>query len=575
MPPHKEPDSNRVLLVQCCHPPEFFFIVEQLRKRHPQWKFDALLVEHPQLRFYLEFFPYFENVYFFRTRLPEIRIPYIQIIFPLLNRGYRRVKSAARRLPFSPWEVDYSGNLRSLRRLRLLGSLFVPLAHPSPEFGHYLKRFPHHPPGEKILLVESCHPSLISLAQKRLRPLIPPEAEVCRSGKGSLWKLWRKARRQSYDSAIVFFSGEKGFAALKILPFLLRLPRILVVNENGHCFYASARSLASFLYQRVHHGMSFPRSSPRILFIQTEEPSFVTRAIRILKGPNLFPMSDILLVCREEDRPSFQDVPHITRILTYSRESVRHNLQLWMRLIEFGPDLVSAIFSGRAVFRKQKLFFFLLPVRRHLVFNPQLDCYNLTLRTVLRILRKQPLLFETSDVRDPAAQVLLIQTESDSDVKKAIETLKNPKVVNHARISVFCREDKREIFESIPEVQQVFTYQLGKPFRNLETVRKMVRLRLHVVAAILSGRSVFRMQKLLFFLLPARHRLVFNQNLDCFYLTKEGIPDFPNLSTTRVFLRNIAKMLLFLPRFAYLVTWITVLKYRHRRTVSRNDEIPS
>ena len=47
---------------------------------------------------------------------------------------------------------------------------------------------------------------------------------------------------------------EKGFSGIKLVPFLLRVPKILVVNESGDFFYATLPGLLRFLYQRVRFG---------------------------------------------------------------------------------------------------------------------------------------------------------------------------------------------------------------------------------------------------------------------------------------------------------------------------------
>ena len=513
---------NRVLIVQCCHPAQLFYVAGRLRERHPDWALDVLLLDRPQLHHYIQVFRCFNQVYWFRNRLPKTFPGYEYILFPLLNRGYRQIKSAARRLPGPAFEVDYEGNLRPLASGRLIRSLLQPLASPSGQFAQYLKEFPHPPLGKRILLVESCHPSLLRLVEKHFRPLISPQADVYRVGEGSGWKAWKEAPAQGYDSAVVFLSGEHGFAVLKILPFLLRIPKILVFNENGHYFYASARSMIRFLYERVLRGSSLPRSCPRILFLQTEVPSYVSKAVPKLKETALFPRSEILLVCREEDRSLFHDLPEVAGILTYSRRSWKRNLQLFKQLKRFEPDLISAVFSGRPIFRKHKLFFFLFPVRRHVAFNAHLDCYPITPLTLFRIFRKEPLLLEESEMAEPSHEVLLIQTEGDLETKRAIEALQDPRVVTGARISIFCREDKRAFFQSIHGVERIFSYQPGKPLPNLKTLCRLFRLRPDVLAAIQSGRPVFRKQKLLFSLLPARKRLVFNRSLICFDPEKSG-----------------------------------------------------
>ena len=84
---------------------------------------------------------------------------------------------------------------------------------------------------------------------------------------------------------------------------------------------------------------------------------------------------------------------------------------------------------------------------------------------------------------------------------------------------VFCREDKRPLYEALPGVKEVRTYAPGRTWENLKAVLDLARSRVEVVSSIFSPQPAFRLQKLLFVLLPARHRLAFNQeDLNCYYL---------------------------------------------------------
>ncbi len=510
---------SRVLLVQCCHLPQFFYLAQQLRERNPEWELSALVNDRAHVRFYLELFPPFERLFFFDKHLPEIPLAFDQVLFPLLNRGYRRIKRAARQLPGTPYEVDYEGERGALKPGALVRSLAVPLHRPSKEFVQYLGDFPHRPLGEKVLVVESCHHSLAESSEEKWGRLIPDQAEIARISASTERQGWRALRRQSFDSGVVFFSGEKGFTSLKLLPFVLRIPKILVVNEQGDYFYATSRSLLRFLWGRVWQGAPLPRPSPRVLMIQTESPVYVKSAIEALRRPELFPRSQICLLCRKEDLDAFKDAAGLERIVTFSRENAWSSLGLWKDLRGFDADMVAAVFSGRGVFRKQKLLYFLLPIRHHLALNARSDCYRLTPRTLSWTLRKDPSLF----VAESVAPILFLPTDEDSQAKQVVERLQDPRVVSTQPIWVFCREDKRSFYESLPGVAEVRTYSPRHIRENLKTILGLARSRVEVVSSIFSPQPIFRLQKLLFVLLPARHRLAFNQDLDCYYL--KGSPD--------------------------------------------------
>ena len=430
-----------VLLVQCCHLPQFFYLAEKLRQRNPEWILSALVTDRPHVRFYLELFPPFDHLFFFDKKFPEMPGAFDQILFPLLNRGYLRIKRAARQLPGTAYEIDYQGEHRALKLGTLVRSFAAPLHRPSEEFVQYLEDFPHRPLGEKVLVVETCHRSLADSSEEKWGRLIPDQAEVTRISVSTEGRGWRTLRRQSFDSGVVFFSGEKGFANLKLLPFLLGIPKILVVNEHGDHFYATSRSLLQFLWGRVWQGAPLPKPSPRILVIQTESPTYVRRAIEVLRKPEMFPRSRICLLCRKEDADRFRNVSGLESVLTYSRRKVGSNVGLWRDLKGF--DAVAAVFSGRGVFRKQKLLYFLLPIRHHLAFNARSDCYRLTPRTLFWTLRKDPSFFAAE--KQPASPILFLLTDRDSRARKAIERLQDPKVVrlnplwsSAARTSALC-----------------------------------------------------------------------------------------------------------------------------------------
>ncbi len=512
---------SRVLLVQCCHLPQFFYLTQLLRDGNPEWELSALVNDQPQVRFYLGLFPPFDRLFFFDKNLPEIPLAFDQVLFPLLNRGYLRIKRAAHQLSGIPYEVDYQGERSALSPATLVRSSLVPRHRPSEEFVQYLADFPHRPLGEKVLVVESCHSSLAESSEEKWGRLIPDQAEVVRISSSTERQGWKALRRQSFDSGVVFFSGEKGFASLKLLLFVLRIPKILVVNEQGDYFYATPRRLLRFLWGRIWQGAPLPRSSPRVLVIQTESPSYVKPAIEALRKPEMFPRSQICLLCRQEDVDELREVEGLEKIVTFSREKAWSSLGLWRDLRGFDADMVAAVFSGRRVFRKQKLLYFLLPIRHHLALNARSDCYRLTLRTLSWTLRKDPSFFAPEP--EKVSPILFFPTGEDSQAEKAVQKLQDPNVVSSRPIWVFCRDDKRSFYESLPGVEEVRTYSPGRVRENVKALFSLARSRVEVVSSIFSPQPSFRLQKLLFVLLPARHRLAFNQDLNCYFL--KGSPD--------------------------------------------------
>ncbi len=512
--------GKRYLLVQCCHLPHFFFVAKKLREQHPDAHFDALMADHPQARFYAGLFPLFENVFFGKEA--ERLEPYDGTVFPLLSRGYRHIKNLA--LGKGPLlRVDYSGNLKPLGRVRLLGSAVYVTDKPTAEFVSYLETFPHRVRPERVLLIESCHASLLAKAKSELRQVMQEGAEVTPVRKAPLRKLLGRLKGQEFDTACVFFSGERGFLGLKLLPFLLRIRRIVIINENRNFFEASTTSLVRFLYKRIRYGAKLPFPlPPRIVLFQTETVGYLRHTAGRLKQRRLFPHSELIVVCRPEDRAEAEAIPEVNRALCYPKRSLWRYYRLWRKLDRLQPDLACGIFSGRSVHRWEKLLFFLLPASQHLAFNAQLDCYRVSITRILWMFRSEPLVFDEQlqALSSLENYILLLQTTDDRKMLKAIARLRDPRIANPAPIAVFCSQDKRALFQGIRGVKAVYTFQPGKRWEAARAFFRLRKLNVDVLSAVLTGERYPRLYKLLFLILPARNRLIFNPDFNCFYLNR-------------------------------------------------------
>ncbi|RPJ86685.1 MAG: hypothetical protein EHM18_04950 [Acidobacteria bacterium] len=513
-------NGKRFLLIQSCHLPHFFFAANKLREQYPDVRVDALMTDHPQARFYAGLFPVFDNVFYGSEagRLEQ----YDGVVFPLFNRGYRHIKNLA--LGNGPlFRVDFSGHLLPLGRLRLLGSALYVTDKPNPEFVSYLEKFPHRVRPERVLVIESCHASLPAKAKNELRQVLQEGAEVTHVRKAPLRDLLRRFKGQEFDTACVFFSGERGFLGLKALPFLLRIRRIVIINENRHFFEASGTGLARFLYQRIRYGTRLPFPlPPRIVLFQTETIGYLRHAAGRLKQRRLFPNSELIVVCRPEDRAEAEAIPDVNRVVCYPTRGIWRYYRLWRDLDRLQPDLACGIFSGRSVHRWEKLLFFLLPAPQHLALNAQLDCYRVSITRILWMFRSEPLVFDEQLLALSSLEnyILLFQTADDRKILKALAKLRDPRIANPAPIAVFCSQDKRAVFQDVPGVKAVYTYQPGKRWEAVRAFLRLRKLSVDVLAAVLTRESFPHLYKLLFMTLPARHRLMFNPDFNCFYLNR-------------------------------------------------------
>ena len=310
------------------------------------------------------------------------------------------------------------------------------------------------------------------------------------------------------------------------------------------------------------------RPVSRCLMLQTEQPELVRAAVEKLRKSDLYPGCKILLVCRQEDLGSFEDLPDV-ELLSYSRSRGDRFSGLWRRMSGFRADLVCAVFGGRPVFRLQKLLFFLVPGRRRLIFDARAQPYPLRLCNIPAIRRRSRY---REVFPDAEATILYLPTESDSIALEVLERLQDRKIIGPGRILVFCSEAKKDLFESRPEVSEVVAYGFGQKLRKLRIVLRLARMRVDVVVAILSGRPIFRAHKRLFLLLPARARLVFNEHGDCHYVKRNlrgltgllragsfaKIDPYRRLSRRGLRYRApiLVKAVLFLPRYVFLILWL-------------------
>ena len=694
-----------ILLVQCCHLPQFFYAASLLRRRLPGVRMDALVKRSAEVDFYLDKMSPFSSILNSdSSTLGDSG--HERIVFPCFNRGYGRIKRVAWRLSGDRLELDYEAGLQPLSRLRLARSLIHSLHQPDASFREYFATFPHRPLEKNVLFIESCHSSLVKATEPVWKPVLSERCKLTRVSGEPLHRALRQLRNQHFDSSITFFSGETGFFGLKTLPFLLRVPRSVAVSDRGDFFYCTAGGLLRYLYHRFRVGSPVPGFIRTILFIQTEGVAGSRKALETLVSSRLFPDSEVVVLCRQEDAHELRSVDGVNRVFELRTGAALENWRTFQALRRLNPGMVSAILSGRPVFRKAKLLFLLFCDRPALVFNPGLECYFLRPSTIPRIFsretflleepaasriavvqtehcsmlresmarlrgrrlypeaaitlvckaedapalenlpgvdvvfhfpeglagwirlarqlrkerpevislifsgrrvfsphklwvllifpfrsklafnarldaywlgpvswprifRKEPLLIES----ESRGETLLIQTDSVSTTMEALEYLLSVTAARGARIRLLCRAEDRHRYLSRIPAEDVSTWTPGWSMDNLKLLIGLCRAR-DAIAATLSGQPIFRLQKLAFFLLPARDRLVFNENSDCFYMARSGfaralrLPSRPASYHGRgrtQLLHQTLKIALWIPRFAYLLGWLTIEKLKRAR----------
>ena len=401
-----------------------------------------------------------------------------------------------------------------------------------------------------------------------------------------------KLARMRVDVLAAIFSGRPIFRLQKLMFLLLPARSRLVFNEHRDCWYLRRTprrllhlwrtSLASSGWESwTPRGwwrtpsLRSSRWESTILFLPTEADAGALEVLGRLQDRKIVGPGEVRVFCSKTKKTHYESLREVSEVVTYEPGRTLANLRTVLKLARMRVDVLAAIFSGRSIFRLQKLMFLLLPARSRLVFNEHRDCWYLR-RTPRRLLH----LWRTSLAssgweswtprgwwRTPSLRssrwestILFLPTEADAGALEVLGRLQDRKIVGPGEVRVFCSKTKKTHYESLREVSEVVTYEPGRTLANLRTVLKLARMRVDVLAAIFSSRPIFRLQKLMFLLLPARSRLVFNENRDCWYLRRTPRGLFKLSRTPSLAMgylpRKILKGVLFFPRYLYLVLWL-------------------
>jgi len=137
--------------------------------------------------------------------------------------------------------------------------------------------------GQKILVLQSAEPHQILCALELLkeRPLFanPRYILFCRNRPEILthfqghpmlaeirahhetrdcWRLLRSLRREHFEVAVLFLTGDPSYWKIKCFAFLLGARHKLIFNENNDCFYFNWRSWFSLLSHRLRDRSRLP-----------------------------------------------------------------------------------------------------------------------------------------------------------------------------------------------------------------------------------------------------------------------------------------------------------------------------
>ena len=204
-------------------------------------------------------------------------------IFWTGEKKYRFMKLLALRLRAEFTRVDGGdGNIFRLTWKALIKFGVFRWQHPLPTDHYEFVLQPEvpgagrHYPGEKILIVQSARPRHVLVALDRLKELrlfrdpryilfcrnLPeiverfrdhPMIDEIRTHTETMdsWSHLRELRKERFDGAVVFFTGDPSYWKIKYFAFFLGARHKVIFNENNDCFFFSVGPWLALIVRRL------------------------------------------------------------------------------------------------------------------------------------------------------------------------------------------------------------------------------------------------------------------------------------------------------------------------------------
>ncbi len=283
----------------------------------------------------------------------------------------------------------------------------------------------------------------------------------------------------------------------------------------------------------------------KILIVQSAHPDFVLRSLGVLDKNPVFANPRYTLLC--SDRPDvlafFRNHPMIGAIQGHSGIRTAWRMRRCLRAEKYNGIVL--VLTGERGYWKIIAFAFLLGVRSKLVFNEHGECFyfswqaafslirhhfkvrpkptgpNLMIRALTALERQflhvpRPVPESPRDLY-PGERILILQTAEPACVLRALDRLRQAPLFSNPRYTLFCR--------ALPEVVEQFRnhpmlHETRVHTRTHNSWRHLHRLRnenFDAVVLFLTGDPGYWKMKCFAFLIGTRHRVIFNENNDCFY----------------------------------------------------------
>ena len=272
----------------------------------------------------------------------------------------------------------------------------------------------------------------------------------------------------------------------------------------------------------------------RILLVETASPKRVRKKAEEILSGGPYPMPEVTILCRPEATTVqyFAEIPGI-KIVPFEKIA-RKDILLRLRQSVF--DVVWMFWTCEAGYLDMKR----VALRLRGLFSHvdigdghsfKLSRGNIVSYLRIRLKHRRPSdadLFQFN----PASQtlkevppedfggekVLIIQSAPPAYILRALDRLSQRPLFNKPRYTLFCR-NRIEVVRPLaahPILHRIVTHsEMQGAWRHLRTFR---RERFDVVVVFFTGDASYWKIKYFAFLLGARHKVIFNESNDCFYL---------------------------------------------------------
>ncbi len=284
----------------------------------------------------------------------------------------------------------------------------------------------------------------------------------------------------------------------------------------------------------------------QVLMVETASPRRVRKKAEDIVAAGICSASDLTILCTG-DPASIRELGAIGGVRLVALHA-GHRREILSRLKKPEFDVVWSFWTGEWKYNRMKVAAMRIPARERRIDIGDGHDFRLSRGTLLWFLRtrwkfRRPSDHATfvlpspgperpepgpGDTRGkdagthPGEEILIIQSAEPPAVLRALELLKKRPIFREPRYTLFCRNTNEVVdrFRGHPMLCRIVTHtEIRGALRHAVTLRAA---HFDSVVVFFTGDPSYWKIKFLPFLLGARHKLIFNENGDCFFFSWRG-----------------------------------------------------